>query len=99
MLDIQKVCSRHVSQTEAKGGGAFLFICLGDCSWGQIGLMVLSILLTCCCCCLAAACKSSSQETEEGEELEMRNNRNEQDVSTITDCDDCTKEGPCLYHS
>ena len=87
-----------MSQTEAKGGGGFLFICLGDCSWGQIALMFLSILLT-SCCCLAAACKSYNyQDTEEEEDLEMRNYIKEMDVSN-TDCDDCTKEGPCLYHS
>ena len=92
--------SRLVGQTEAKHGGwGFLYICLGDgCSWWQYALMLLTVLLTCCCCiCLAFIRNTEEGEEVEGGDLQTGNNLAEMRALNI-ECNDCTEEGPCLYH-
>ena len=92
--------SRLVGQTEAKHGGwGFLYICLGDgCSWWQYALMLLTVLLTCCCCiCLAFIRNTEEGEEVEGGELQTGINLAEMKALNI-ECNDCTEEGPCLYH-
>ena len=76
---------------DARKSFGFLYLCIGDgCTSGQIGLMILTIVvffLICCvpsayCCLYRLCCNGNGGEGIEGRQTENKDMDNENDINT-----------------